>query len=101
MSKFIEIKSKKSESKETTVSIVVDKDGVYEETYFYRELKNYDEDYFIDHLVYDATVNNDYVLERSENGSILLVDKKNGKDALWIHPKTKEFELFKYKKLKK
>ena len=101
MNKSIELKADIKENREKIVSIVVEKDGIYEETYNYRALENYNKEYFIDHLIYDATVNNNYVFERKENESVLLVDSKNGKDSLWIHPKTNEFELFQYKKLVK
>ena len=63
MNKSIELKADIKENREKIVSIVVEKDGIYEETYNYRALENYNKEYFIDHLIYDATVNNNYVFE--------------------------------------
>ena len=99
MSKSIEIKSEIQDNREKTVSIVIDNNNVYEETYNYRALDFCNKDFFTEELIYDATVNNNYVFERKQGNSVLLVNTKNSKDFLWIHPKTKEFELFEYKKM--
>jgi len=98
---MLQLKADIKENREKVVSLVVEKDGIYEETYNYRLLKNYNKEYFIDQLIYDATVNHTFVFERRENDSILLLDSKNGKDALWLHPNTNEFELFQYIKMEK
>ncbi len=99
MSKSIEIKSVIEDNKEKKISLIVDKNGVYEETYNYRALDFCNKEYFTEELIYDATVNHNYVLEKNEGTSVLLVNTKNSKDCLWIHPNTKEFELFEYKKM--
>ena len=99
MNKSIELKSQIEDNKEIIVSIVVNKNNVYEETYNYRALDFCNKDFFTEEIIYDATVNNDYVFEKKQGNSILLVNSKNTTDYLWIHPKTNEFELFEYKKM--
>lgn len=92
---ILELNRHKTQTEEKVVSIVADRSGVYEETYLYEE----NEYLSTDHIIYQATIHHDFVLERTVGDAVLLKNTKNSKDELWVYPKTNEYELIKYKKL--
>jgi hypothetical protein len=100
MTKYLELSRCKEHNQEQVISIIVDKSGVYEETYTYKGLTDYDE-LTLEKLIYDATVIHDYVLERSTNGMVILKNSKKFKNELVLYPKTNEFEILEYKKMVK
>jgi len=100
MTKYLELSRLTKPNQERVVSILVDKSGVYEETYTYKGLTDYDE-LTLEKLIFDATVNHDYVLERSTNGMVILKNSKTFKNEVVIYPKTREFEILEYKKMVK
>jgi hypothetical protein len=98
--KYLELSRHEKQDYERVVSLMVDKSGVYEETYTYKSLSDYD-DLTLEELIYDATVNHDYVLERSSNGAVILKNSKKFKNEVVLYPKTNEFEIMEYNKMVK
>jgi hypothetical protein len=92
---ILELNRHKTQTEEKVVSIVADRSGVYEETYLYEE----NEYLSTDHIIYQATIHHNFVLERTVGDAVLLKNTKNSKDELWVYPNTNEYELIKYKKL--
>ena len=98
--KYLELSREETPDYEKTVSIVVDKEGVFEEVYTYKSLNSYDE-LTLDELIYDATVKHDYILEKVTNGVVILKNSKKYKNELLLYPKTNEFEIMEYNKMEK
>ena len=86
---ILELNRHKTQTEEKVVSIVADRSGVYEENEYLST----------DHIIYQATIHHNFVLERTVGDAVLLKNTKNSKDELWVYPNTNEYELIKYKKL--
>lgn len=98
--KYLELSRHENENYERVISLMVDKSGVYEETYTYKNLSDYT-NFTLEELIFDATVNHDYVLERSYNGAVILKNSKKFKNEVILYPKTNEFEIMEYIKMEK
>ena len=83
-------------SHEIEKAIVYENGQVYERNYEYADMEPFNSN--MNNVIHNFVVNKNYILRGSDlkNGIVVL---ERGKDRVYLYPKSKEIEIFEYKKM--
>ena len=78
-------------------AIIYENGQVYEQHYEYADMEPFNSNMY--YVIQNFIVKDNYILSKSDlkNGTVVL---ERGKDKIFLYPRTKEIEIFEYKKMR-